>query len=199
MKQSKNITVSSVVLLLTAVFSIAGQPCQADIVHASHSTSTFFAGSTGDGQSFTADASVVNLEHIDFMWQDGNTHQPLPDLTMHLFEGAGFGGTEVDSVSISLASVPADFTFIPFDFSGNTLTPGQVYTFRLVGGPDMRGGFRRQFPGTYAGGMLYYNFGGSNPDQDYAFQIVGTPVPEPASLAIMGLGGLAILLRKRAN
>ena len=179
------------------VLAVASQPCQADIVHASHSTNTFFAGSTSGGQSFTADAGVANLQHIDFMWQDMNTFLPLPSLTMYLFEGAGFGGTEIDSASITLLSVPADFTFVPFDFSANTLAPGQTYTFRLVGGPDMRGGFRREFPGTYPGGQLYHSDGFPNPDQDYAFQVVGTPVPEPASLSLLGLGGLLALRRRR--
>ena len=188
---------------------ILAHVAQAEIVNQyvdSGSSKTSLTAVPAVGQSFTANASVMNLQSIGFQWVDFNPGNSLPNLTMDLFQGSGFGGTLLDSDTKSISVVPIDFSFVPFDFSGNTLTPGADYTLRLTTNSGGRGAFVSGSDGNpsgveYAGGHRYTTtITGTmaNTTQDLGFQVLGTAtVPEPSSLVMVGLSGFALMSRRR--
>jgi hypothetical protein len=159
------------------------------------------------GQSFKA--IDTDLLTISLAFSDINPGLANDPLTISLFAGSGFGGTLLDSQSVTLPAVlPSTLNapaFIDFDFSGNTLVIGDTYTIGLtatnfkvavVYGPD-----------AYADGTLLATGGTPScpvASCDLNFRVIGetadgpVAVPEPGTLALMAVGllGLAAVRRR---
>ena len=124
---------------------------------------------------------------------------------VQVLQGAGYGGTllgESITMPVALAPTPPpgqpvtvdNAQPVEFDFlTPIALTPGNVYTLRVVQANNVGGSFflRTGFNNPYAGGEAYAI--DAQPTLDYVFAEGVRAVPEPSSLALCGIAGLAAL------
>ena len=161
------------------------------------------------GQSFvhtTTDNKKWELNSITFLGFDG-TNVDLSKITMHVFEGNGTSGTQLGSGITFGTGTVADFAGKYFTMSLTEaetdaigeLTSGEQYTAVII--TDDSTNYVRITRSTTdtsytAGQGIYQNSPVTNGDA--VFFVEGTvAVPEPSSAALLGLGGLALILRRR--
>jgi hypothetical protein len=180
------------VLALLAILIVA-TPSLADITQ---STFNFSATTTvpisGLGQSFTADTSVANLLSAMFVITNND---PAMSVTARLYSGAGYGGTLLDTDVVALPNVLPTQSPIFFDFTGNSLTNGSIYTVRLT--PTALLSLQAADTNPYSGGAMLDGSGLPISNFDFRFTIHGAPVPEPSSLALIGFAAALVCSRRR--
>jgi len=167
---------------------------------------------TNTGQTFTATGlgADTNLQTVSFqaardvldvnasitvqIWTDTDgVHSTWDPGTML--------GASTDSHKMDTALGIYDYSF-----SGVTLTEGTAYTLvYLSDDADTQNNIRfavtrnaNEASGSYKDGTLFS--GGSAPfgdTWDSGFSVTTNTVPEPSSAALLGLGGLALILRRR--
>jgi hypothetical protein len=153
-------------------------------------------GSFLKGQSFTAEDPQIQT--IGFYIVDMNAgHAPDDnEVVVNLYSGVGNGGTLI--ATSSNAAIPdSNHGWVYFDFSSATLNVGSVYSAML--GDEVRWGVsvnQHNIAGNeYIGGDAIFN-GTVSPIQDLAFSV--TPTPEPATIALFAIGGLALRRKRKA-
>jgi hypothetical protein len=150
---------------------------------------------SGLGQSFTADASVANLLSAMFVVTSNASGMSV---TARLYDGAGYGGTLLDTDIVNLPNVLPTQSPIFFDFTGNSLTNGGVYSIRLT--PTGLLSLQAADTDPYSGGAMLDGSGAAIPGFDFRFTIHGeAQVPEPSSLALIGCAAAFVCGRRRRN
>ena len=146
------------------------------------------SGSTGAGQSFTP--SLVGISSATFNLATPNTNDTF---RLDLFNGSGYGGTLLASSAPLTINTSATLQMIEFDFPSTvSLTPGNLYTLRVVltAGPSYSADFSSSNP--YAGGMAFGSSGIPAPSNDFVFSEGMNGVPEPSTLAQFALCGIGL-------
>lgn len=152
--------------------------------------------------------ATVFLEGTTFITAPTGTGSTAGQIFLNVYLGAGNAGVFVGSSSNSVDLIAAGFnTNVNWSFDNLNLDSGSEYalvfsttatddsaaTARLTAANNGGG-----FVSTYAGGTADDNADGGSPGPfDSRFQVQFNTVPEPSSTALLGLGGLALLLRRR--
>ncbi|MCA9229139.1 MAG: hypothetical protein KDA57_00695 [Planctomycetales bacterium] len=200
---SLSVAISIVAAISTLAFTLS--LASADIIQEvwNQSVSLGSGGNTNHrGQTFTADSTVAQLGSIGFFYV-GNFNEHLPDSqpTITLYEGLGYGGTVVNNSTID--PIPADSPnhWVDADFSGTTLTPGQLYTFQLNQPVEPVSGAYALYASSsvdiYPDGehLSENGTGFTHAYFDLAFRVLG--IPEPSTLLLGALVGLGLFVPRR--
>jgi len=178
--------------LLTSLSIVSAQ----DVLNISQPAANTGLYSVQSGwQSFTVAQESI-LTSFAFAWNGGGGNLEVT-ATVDLLTGEGTGGASLASVTGSVSldnSGPYEgYHFFVADFGSIDLAPGQytVYFYNATS--------PLEFVGTdynsYSGGKFVNDyFGDSGYDATF---FTPSPVPEPSTLALAGLGGLSLLRFRR--
>ncbi len=148
-------------------------------------------------QNGTIDLIAMNFESFN--------SSGTADLTFLFYEVVSASnptqvGATIDSLTVSAADVSAlgfangDEGTLVFDVTNTAVTTGGTYAlqFDTPNDSNLLMKWRRDNAGSYAGGQSF----GTTAAPDYHFGVYDA-IPEPSSGALLGLGGLALVTRRR--
>jgi len=132
--------------------------------------------------SFTGDGSTTEfLKQLDLAYNGDLTGATFDDNGNSGITGATFGSF-VDAGG----SYDAKIDFETSNSSGNRILPGDTVTFDIMGSGVTCENFTT--------GLLHVN---GTPGNEGSGKVAPGPVPEPASMAALGMGALGLLARRR--
>jgi hypothetical protein len=180
--------------LILLAAALVATPALADITQSTFNFSaTTSVPISGLGQSFTADPSVANLLQAMFVIINND---PGMTVTARLYDGSGYGGTLLDTDVVSLPNVLPLNSPLFFDFTGNALTNGNVYSVRLT--PTGALSLQAADTDPYGAGAQLDGSGAPITGYDFRFNIHGeAAVPEPTSLTLIGLAAAFLATRRQ--
>lgn len=184
---------------LLACVALSAGAARADIVQDGGIFDRAISAYQPIGQTFTAvDAQI---SQIAFAFSNINPSFPNDPVTMSLYAGEGFDGALLGAVSMTLPSVLPGTSdtpeFIDFDFSGTTLTLGEVYTIAVTTSNSPKIAVVYSTSDLYAGGSYISGDDGLVTSLELNFRV--TAVPAPAGVAVLGLGLLGGVRRRRVG
>jgi hypothetical protein len=182
------------------VLVVAGitAPCHGDIIQDAANQSMYWPFGEVRGQTFTADETVTTLRSIGFYYSPGNPTFPDARPTMTLYQGHGYGGQVLGSVTLGPIPGSSPHHWVDADFSGVTLVVGEVYTFKLAQTPGASGGFMvwgHVTDDIYPHGVFLNSKGDAVPTHDLQFRVLA--VPEPGSFGLLATAAGAIFFLRR--
>lgn len=180
-----------------------------DIIQDQHNFAKQILSYSPIGQTFIAEDALIS--HIGFGLDDMNPQVgPIVPVNVELYEGLGssatlLGSSPIEGLEPGFGEWPNPIEFFDADFSWATLTVGQDYTIILSTTSARAGVWGAEWvgvdgtilgPDPYPGGEGFDNQSSSTLAQhDLMFRVL--PVPEPATLLMLGLGGFALLRKRR--
>jgi len=178
------------------------------------------------GQSVTSHASALSLDDFTFQVRDGAGGQSASGTVvfLHVYDSVTFNtstgaitafgnhiGVSDNSVNNSVDAT--DLSALTWNFTNTAVTGSTQYFFMMstssaVGNTgdltpytNAATGLELVAPGGYTGGtgLIANNFHntGLGWDMNFEANFNTIAVPEPSSTALLGLGGLALILRRR--
>jgi len=153
--------------------------------------------------SITGDVTPLMELNAVTVYSRGNDDSRETNLAafLNVYDGATFIGTSTNSFNwstIDTEGATGEYTFA----SGLVLDSSKLYTFRFSsttsdGSLDIAARVQVTQPNALEGTML--NTAGAPADTgfDPRLTVTAQAVPEPSSAALLGLGGLALILRRR--
>ncbi len=168
------------------------------------------------GQSFRHDAMGFWLDSVTLKLNNGDggtANVEGMSFNMKVFSlddmfDATANSILLDATGNMPASMPMGISYVTFDFAAHAfLTAGQEYGFTVdfaAEGPENATWFRETMTHqNYPNGLqLLSRDGGASwvtVDDSMAFWVVDALVPEPATLSLLALGGLAIIRRRKSQ
>ena len=162
---------------------------------------------TSIGQSFTPAGSSIDWAEFDLRSQSASGVSVSLSLLDGVVGSNGLGGTVIAQSAAQTITQASGLSLYQFDFASSVkLNAGQSYVLRLnlLSAGDLT--FGETSGSAYTGGQMFQSPYNTSvlATQDLYFRegTLGTnvtPVPEPSSLAFLGIGlaGLAVRLRPR--
>jgi|SaaInl7_200m_RNA_FD_contig_21_3192386_length_1774_multi_38_in_0_out_0_1 hypothetical protein len=160
------------------------------------------------GQGFTQGAGLNYLNSVEvryYGWEANGDPDWVSVAELHVATTGTYDATSL--VATSAATTTSSFTYVPetwvnWDFGSVAVTPGDGYTF-IIKHTTGTWGPALSTAAPYAGGAVVNNNGGGDSysnvyGQDLAFNTYSSVVPEPATMGLLSLGGLALLRKRRA-
>ena len=161
------------------------------------------------GEVFTASGSALYNFTVEMKLPTTANSQGY----LFAWDGTKATGSALFTSPVMATTDSSVFQAISFDVGGAPVTSGDKYVFFASTSEDSGSGQGQwgaiQNGGSYGGGFYYLNNGTDSTQwtsqawstslssRSAAFTADFAPTPEPTSLALAGLGGLALLLRKR--
>ena len=183
------VRLSKVFIASVALAGVAGVASAATIIQDSGLSDAAIGAFDPIGQSFMAEDPL--LGSIAFAFSDMNPKSTNSPITMTLYAGAGFDGSVAHSVVQTLPSLlPGTYDspeFIDFDFSGLSLTMGEIYTAAVTTNSYKVGVVFNGINDAYAGGQLFHS-GNSLSGYDLNFRVTPSSVPIPGAVWLLGSG-----------
>lgn len=167
----------------------------------------------------TADASIpstVYLQELSFQRTSSTTGLGTGAAYIHVYDAFAVDGDNtpstignlvaVSSSTVDLGAVGPNET-MTWTFANDAIAKGTSYAYVLATNTTAAtvadssnlktAAFELDTGNPYTGGQAY-RANGTTSDWDNAFELKTSTIPEPGSLALLGLGGLLIARRRRA-
>ncbi len=120
------------------------------------------------------------------------------DVTISLFDELPSLGGNLLASGTALSVAPSTYALV--SFGQITVVPNQTY-YLVFQGANLASGLAGDTTNPYSRGQVYANTGFlSFSDFDYTFETFSnssSAVPEPGTLALLALGGIGVLVRRR--
>lgn len=218
MSNEKGIPMKLCLATILLAAGLLAAPARAAVLDQQYDFSSSVANTTNGnlgevGQTFTVGIAGT-LDQIDVrMFRLSGIFDPTGDPILSIYSTSGGlpTGSPLATATVPEASVPLNPVgtpaFVSFDVSaaGLLVNPGDVLAFAIRTtsevGPYWLITDQGQ-PIEYAGGAAVSRFppgawSAMSPPQDHAFQTWVTPVPEPQSFVLLGMGVVALWIGRR--